>query len=74
MKGIGATGYRITGSWLVAGKGKCQVGVCKFIRRTFKSKMAMGAILCEEEVTKECVGKIESKLLFCTIFSQNWRM
>ena len=45
------------GSELVAGKGKCWMGDCKFIKRTFKSKMAMGAILSEEEVKEECFGK-----------------
>ena len=33
------------------------MGDCKFIKRTFKSKMAMGAILSEEEVKEECFGK-----------------
>ena len=37
------------------------MGVCKFTRRTFKIKMAMGAIWSEEEVTKDCDGKIELK-------------
>ena len=49
------------GSGLVAGKGECHMGVCKFTKRTFKIKMAMGAIWCEEEVTKDCDGKIELK-------------
>ena len=49
------------------------MGVCKFTRRTFKIKMAMGAIWSEEEVTKDCDGKIELKYFFRTIFSQNWR-
>ena len=50
------------------------MGVCKFTRRTFKIKMAMGAIWSEEEVTKDCDGKIELKYFFKTIFSQNWRI
>ena len=63
MKGMGATGNGVQGmgSELVAGKGKCWMGDCKFIKRTFKSKMAMGAILSEEEVKEECFGKIEFK-------------
>ena len=45
------------GSELVAGKVSVGWVTASSSKRTFKSKMAMGAILCEEEVKEECFGK-----------------
>jgi len=52
------------------------VGVWKFIARTFNSEMAMRAIVCEEEVREECVGKIMSfdKTVLRNNVFPNWRI